>query len=83
MWSPFGGLVPTEAEEVRTVLGLAAGTGLKGGLVIRPARSHETSERDAAGNVLALEIGTEGAALRDGLLAMTGFLDRFIRRRGE
>jgi hypothetical protein len=83
LWSPTGGLVPGEAEEVSMVLRHAAGDLLQSGIVIRPAVSSDTSDRADAGDVLALTLGTEGAALRDGLSAMTGFLDRFARRRGR
>lgn len=82
IWSPRSGLVPGETEEVQRVLGQSGSQGLRGGIVIRPAASFEASEQTAAGGVLALTLGTEGASLRNALSAMTTFLDLFVRRSG-
>lgn len=80
IWSPLGGLVPGEAEEVSAVLEHAAGDRPSGGIVIRPAQSHESTEEDVVAEVLALTIGTEGAALRGALSAITAVLADFADR---
>lgn len=81
IWSPLPGLFEGESEEVLGVLERAAGDGLRGGVVIRPASSHDESEKAHSRGVLALTLGTEGVALRDGLQSITEFVEAFLRGR--
>jgi len=79
LWSPTGGLVDDEAEEVREVLGSFADASVRGGLVVRPAAQHEQVDVDPVGPVLALTLGTEGVALRDGLWGITAFIEDVVK----
>ena len=73
LWSTIDGLSLGEASEVAGFVA-NAGTLVRGGLIIRPATEPESSETDRVGRVLALTLGTEGAALRDALAHVTDHL---------
>jgi hypothetical protein len=73
LWSPVEGLSIGEAAEVAGVVA-RAGRLVRGGLIIRPSAGPEASETDLSGAVLALTLGTEGAALRDALSHVTDHL---------
>jgi hypothetical protein len=78
LWSPLGGLASGEVEEVQSALEHVPGGGLSGGIVIRPALSHDQTDFVSNGSVLAITLGTEGAALRETLSAITSFLQDFM-----
>jgi hypothetical protein len=80
LWSPIGGLVPREATELGAVLVQAASDGVVGALAIRPALSHERADLADHERALVLTMGTEGAALRDALWAMTAFIEDLLPR---
>lgn len=81
LWSPSNGIVAGEAEEVQRMLALARGSSIAGGLLLRPSSSDQQCEQAAAGNVLALTLGTDGAALRDALQRMTDHISALLRHR--
>jgi hypothetical protein len=78
LWSPMGGLVPGEEAELGAILAQARRDGLVGALAIRPAPSHEQADLAEGGRTLILTMGTEGAALRDALWAMTAFVEDLL-----
>ena len=77
MWSPVGGLSAGEATEVAGVVSRARQL-VRGGVVMRPATGPEKSEAERADGVLALTLGTEGAALRDALAHVTDHLAKLF-----
>lgn len=81
LWSSSNGLVAGEAEEVRRVLAQAGGSSIAGGMLIRPPVTNDRCDCDAAGGVLSLTLGTDGAALRDALERMTEHITTLLRQR--
>lgn len=81
LWSPSNGLVHGESEEVRRILAQAGGSAVAGGLLIRPSASDDRCDFDAAGSVLCLTLGTDGAALRDALERMAEYIAALLRKR--
>jgi len=81
LWSPSSGLVHGESEEVRRMLAQAGGSVIAGGLLIRPSASNDRCDVDAAGSVLSLTLGTDGAALRDALERMAEHIAALLRKR--
>ena len=82
IWSPIAGLSFGEIGEVGRVLEHGHAEMIRGGVVIRPAAGHEGSEHELRGNVLALTLGTEGAALADALGTLTEYLEHIFGRVG-
>lgn len=78
MWGPKGGLVPNEASEIDTILRTKADVKVARGLVVRPAIHISQLDRDSFGKGLCLALGTEGAALRDCLSAMTEMITQSL-----
>lgn len=78
IWSPGGGLPFGEAQEVAELLSAARRDGIRGGIVMRPSAVPEDVAHDRAGSVLSVALGTEGAALRDTLTAITDHLERLF-----
>lgn len=72
IWSPTAGLSSGEVSEVGRVVEHGRADMIRGGVVIRPAAGHEVSFHDLRGDVLALTLGTEGAALANGAMAESG-----------
>lgn len=74
LWDVAGGLVPGEASEIASILPLAQQVQLIGGVVIRPATFDGGATSEVAGNALALTLGTEPLALREGLSTLRNYL---------
>ncbi len=81
LWSPSNGLVHGESEEVRRILAEVGGSIIAGGLMIRPAASNSKCDFNAAGSVLSLTLGTDGAALRDALERIAEHIAALLRLR--
>lgn len=74
LWDAAGGLVPGEAAEVARFVPRAGLTErVAAAILLRPAAG-EVSEAEETGEVLAVTLGTGGAALRDGLESLGRFL---------
>lgn len=82
LWSPDGGLVAGEAEELFRILA-AAGGAAGSGLAIRPAESPDRANFDERGKAMTLTLGTEGAALSEALRAMAEFLEAVLDAGGK
>ena len=74
LWDVAGGLVPGEASEIASILPLARQAQLIGGVVMRPVAFNSGSTSELAGSALALTLGTDSAALREGLGALRNYL---------
>jgi hypothetical protein len=74
LWSPSGGLALGDADEVALILAKELKKTVRGGLLIRPAASPDDTTRDRSGNVLAMTLGTEGAALTQALQDITAHI---------
>ena len=74
LWDVAGGLVPGEANEIASILPLAQRAQLIGGIVMRPAAINSGSTSEVAGNALVLTLGTDSAALREGLGTLRTYL---------
>lgn len=82
LWSPSGGLATGEAEEIDAILPHGTRQMVRGGIVMRPATSSDASERSLSGAAMAMTLGTEGPALRDGLRSLTNYLVRLTGKPG-
>ncbi len=80
IWSLTGGLVAGEEHEVADVLAYGRQRVVRGGIVLRPATGPDAPERQSRGGAIALTIGTEGSALRDGLRGLTEYLAEAMAR---
>lgn len=80
IWSLAGGLVAGEEREVADVLPYGRQRVVRGGIVLRPATEPDTPERRSSGGAIALTLGTEGPALRDGLQGLTDYLAAAMAR---
>jgi hypothetical protein len=74
IWDSAGGLVPGEAFEVAGFLPRHVKQGLRAAVVLRPIPHGGSSDLDVATNVIALSLGVQNSALRDGLAALADFL---------
>ena len=74
IWDVAGGLVPGEASEIANILPLARQAQLVGGIVMRPVAFNSRSTSEVAGNALVLTLGTDSAALREGLGTLQTYL---------
>ena len=82
IWSPTAGLSLGEIDEVGRVVEHGRADMIRGGVVIRPAAGHEASVHELRGDVLALTLGTEGAALANALSTLTVYLKYIFGRAG-
>ncbi|MFN3259903.1 MAG: DUF2357 domain-containing protein [Pikeienuella sp.] len=85
IWSPDGGLPRGEVREVATVVdlarrGAAGATTFSRAIVIRPAEAGGDADFQVEGRGVTVSLGTEGAALRDGLTTLGELLDETFRR---
>lgn len=80
IWSLRGGLVPGEEREVDAVLAYGRRRLVRGGMVLRPAIGPDAPERSLSAAAIALTLGTEGSALRDGLQNMTDYFATAMMR---
>lgn len=80
IWSFAGGLVSGEERDVAAVLPYGRQRIVRGGIVLRPAKDPDTPETRQSGGAIVLTLGTEGAALRDGLQSLTDYLAAAMAR---
>jgi hypothetical protein len=80
IWSLRGSHVTGEAGEVEAVLAYGRQHMVRGGIVLRAAAGPDAEDPAQSGGVVAVSLGTEGAALRDGLRSLTDYLATAMAR---
>lgn len=80
LWDVLGGKVPEDLAEVAGFLPRFRSAQVVAGLILRPAGSEDSSSVERREAVTAIELGTQGAALRDGIAAMAEFVTALLAR---
>jgi len=80
MWDLLGGSVPEDLAEVAGFLPRFRSAQVVAGLIVRPAASEEASSIEHRDAITAIELGTQGAALRDGIASMAQFVSALLAR---
>lgn len=80
MWDMVGGPEPDDVTEIAAFLPRFRSAQVVAGLIVRPAASEEASSVERRDAVTAIELGTQGAALRDGIASMAQFVSALLAR---
>ncbi len=80
LWDMYGGAVPDDLAEITRFLPRYRQAQVVAGLIVRPAASDDESSVDRRDTAAAIELGTQGVALRDGIAAMAQFVSALLAR---